>query len=41
MNDSTAVTLAPERLLLSRAYELVYHEDRVWIFRLAPVGSDG
>ncbi|HNS49557.1 MAG TPA: hypothetical protein PKO09_00050 [Anaerolineae bacterium] len=38
VNDVTGVTLSPDLLLRSGAYQAVYHEDRVWIFRL--LGSD-
>lgn len=35
VNDTTSVTLSPDRLLGSAAYRAIYHEDRVWIFELA------
>jgi hypothetical protein len=40
VNDSTSATLDIQRLLSSDAYQPVYHQDRVWVFRLSPAGDD-
>ena len=40
VNDGTSATLNIKRLLSSEAYEPVYHQDRVWVFRLLPAGGD-
>jgi hypothetical protein len=36
VNDNTPTSLDPASLLNSDGFEPVYHQDRVWVFRLSP-----